>query len=163
MGASGKGEHEPGKSDEIDAQAVARAVLKDGVEKFPVAYLNEQPIPCSSGKRTKHRLNPGGDRQLNHALHVIAICRARHDPATKEYLARKEAEGKTRKGALRSLKRHLARHFHHLLAEPPADQQPTTQPKPIIEPELPAIPDRPNPRRDVEQITTAPCPMVYIG
>ena len=229
MGASRKGEREPGKSDEIDALAVARAVVKDGVEKFPVAFLDERameirllldhrndlvaertrtvnrlrwhllelcpeleaslgrgalnharvldrvdrqlrklpagarvriareqisqlrrlnrgieqlaaelaelvtahrpvllaeqgcgaltaailigrtagnerfhseaafalqtgtaPIPCSSGKRTKHRLNPGGDRQLNHALHVIAISRARHDPATKQYLARKD-------------------------------------------------------------------------
>lgn len=53
------------------------------------------PIPCSSGQRTQHRLNRGGDRQLNHALHVIAITRAQRDPATKEYLARKEAEGKT--------------------------------------------------------------------
>jgi transposase len=261
MGASRKGEREPGKSDDIDALAVARAVVKDGVERFPVAYLNEQameirlllehrndlvaqrtrtvnrlrwhllelcpqleaslkrkalnqartldrverqlrklptgarvriareqisdlrglnrdiewlavelaelvtahrprllaeqgcgaltaailightagnerfrseaafalqtgtaPIPCSSGKRTQHRLNRGGDRQLNHALHIIALTRAQHDPATKQYLARKEAEGKTKKGALRSLKRHLARRFHQLLSEPPTDQ-----------------------------------------
>ena len=270
MGASRKGEREPGKSDEIDALAVARAVVKDGVEQFPVAYLDEQameirllldhrndlvaertrtinrlrwhllelcpelecslrrgalnqvrvldrvdrqlrklpagarvriareqvaqlrslgrqidqlaaelaelvrahrpqllaeqgcgpvtaailightagnerfrseasfalqtgtaPIPCSSGKRTQHRLNRGGNRQLNHALHVIAISRAQRDPATKEYLARKEADGKTKKGALRSLKRHLARHFHHLLAEPALtpqnDPRPTEQ------------------------------------
>ena len=72
------------------------------------------PIPCSSGQRAQHRLNRGGDRQLNHALHIIAITRAQRDPATKEYLARKEAEGKTTKGALRSLKRHLARHFYQL-------------------------------------------------
>ena len=262
MGASRKGEREPGKSDEIDALAVARAVVKDGIEQFPLAYLNEQameirllldhrgdlvaertrtvnrlrwhllelcpelerslkrgalnqarvldqvdrrlrklpagarvrvareqvshlrtlnreidglqcglmelvkvhrpqllselgcgaltaailightagvkrfrtessfalltgtaPIPCSSGQRTQHRLNRGGDRQLNHALHIIAITRAQRDPATKEYLARKEAEGKTKKGALRSLKRHLAGCFYHLLAEPPADRQ----------------------------------------
>ena len=222
MGASRKGEREPGKSDEIDALAVARAVVKDGVERFPVAYLNEQameirlladhrqdliaertrtvnrlrwhclhlcpelersikrgalnqsrvldrvdralrklpagarariareqisqirglnrqvcqlqaelaelvkahrpqllaeqgcgalvaailightagveqfrkrssfalqtgtaPIPCSSGQRTQHRLNRGGDRQLNHALHIVAITPAQRDPATK--------------------------------------------------------------------------------
>jgi len=262
MGASRKGEREPGKSDEIDALAVARAVVKDGVECFPVAYLNDQsmeirllfdhradlvaertrivnrlrwhllelspelersckrgslsrsrplgrverglrklpagarvrvareqvrelrrlsreidalhcelgalvrahrpqllaelgcgaltaailigrtagnerfrseasfalqsgtaPIPCSSGKSIQHRLNRGGDRHLNHALHIIAITRAQRDPATKEYLDRKEAEGKTPKGALRALKRHLARHFHRLLAAPAADQQ----------------------------------------
>jgi transposase len=298
MGASRKGEREPGKSDEIDAQAVARAVVKDGVEQFPVAYLDERameirllsdhrndlvaervrtinrlrwhllelcpelerslkrralnharvldrvdrqlrklpagarvriareqisalrgltrqidqlaaelaelvtahrpellaeqgcgaltaailigrtagnerfrseaafgmqtgtaPIPCSSGKRTKHRLNPGGDRQLNHALHVIAITRARHDPATKQYLARKEADGKTKKGALRSLKRHLARRFYHLLQEPPIDQQSAAECNAITELELTAI-ERPGRQRGVERITTAPSPMI---
>jgi transposase len=309
MGASRKGEREPGKSDEIDALAVARAVVKDGVEHFPVAYLNEQameirllldhrndlvaertrtvnrlrwhllqlrpelerslkrkgcnkprvldrvdrqlrtldagarariareqiarlralnrqidalhreltelvkahrprllaeqgcgaltaailightagnqqfrseaafglqtgtaPIPCSSGKRTQHRLNRGGDRQLNHALHVIAVTRAQHDPATKQYLARKEAEGKTAKGALRSLKRHLARHFHRLLSEPPADQQAVVDSQPIIEPQpiesvLPQIPPSPTPRRPVDPNINrqAPSPMVCIS
>jgi transposase len=257
MGASRRGEREPGKSDQIDALAIARAVVKDGLERFPVAHLDERameirllsdhrkdlvaertrvqnrlrwhllelcpelerslkrgslaaarqleridrrlrriggsarvrvareqvaqlrvlnrqvdalerellvliqahrpqllaetgcgaltaalligrtagaarfpsdasfarqtgtaPIPCSSGQRNRHRLDRGGDRQLNHALHVIAITRARHDPDTKAYLARKEAEGKGKKGALRCLKRHLARRFHHLLSLP---------------------------------------------
>jgi transposase len=257
MGASRRGERRPGKSDEIDALAIARAVVKDGIEDFPAAHLDEQameirllsdhrkdlvaertrvqnrlrwhllelcgdleqslgrgalerpqqldridrrlrrlpagarvriareqiahlrvltrqadalerellelvkahrpqllaergcgaltaailigrtagaarfpsdasfarlagtaPIPCSSGQRDRHRLDRGGDRQLNYALHVIAITRARYDPQTKTYLARKEAEGKTKKGALRCLKRHLARHFHHLLSTP---------------------------------------------
>jgi transposase len=257
MGASRRGEREPGKSDQIDALAIARAVVKDGVERFPAAHLDpaameirllsdhrkdlvaertrvqnrlrwhllelcpelerslgrgsladprqlarvdrrlcrlpacarvriarEQiaqlrvltrrvdalerellvrvkahrpqllaetgcgaltaalligrtagaerfrsdasfarqtgaaPIPCSSGQRDRHRLDRGGDRQLNHALHVIAITRARHDPATQAYLARKEAEGKGKKGALRCLKRHLARRFHYLLSLP---------------------------------------------
>jgi len=86
------------------------------------------PIPCSSGQRTRHRLNRGGDRQLNHALHIIAVTRAQHDPATKEYLARKEAEGQTTKGALRCLKRQLARRFYQLLPLPPLtpDDDPTT-------------------------------------
>ena len=262
MGASRRGERERGKSDQIDALAIARAVVKDGVEKFPVAYLDEEameirllfdhrrdlvaertkvqnrmrwhllalcpelerslkarslsetrqldridrklrgmpgarvrvareqvaqirsltrqanalerellglinahrpqllaeigcgaltaailigrtagaeryrsdacfarhagtaPIKCSSGQRDQHRLDRGGDRQLNHALHIIAITRASHDPATKAYLERKQAEGKTRKGALRCLKRHLARRFHHLLAVPALTAQP---------------------------------------
>ena len=76
------------------------------------------PIPCSSGQRARHRLHRGGDRQLNHALHIIAITRARHDPETKAYLARKQAEGKTHREAIRCLKRHLARRFHHLLSTP---------------------------------------------
>lgn len=311
MGASRRGEREPGKSDEIDALAVARAVVKDGVEQFPVAYLNEQameirllldhrndlvaertrtvnrlrwhllalcpelerslkrkafnrprvldridrqvrkldadarariardqitqlrglnrqidalhreltelvkahrprllaeqgcgaltaailightagnqrfrseaafglqtgtaPIPCSSGKRTQHRLNRGGDRQLNHALHIIAVTRAQHDPATKQYLARKEAEGKTTKGALRSLKRHLARHFHQLLSQLPVDQQTATNGEAIIDPppaaianKLPEIPPRPSPRRPVDADIKgqAPFPMVCIS
>jgi transposase len=56
------------------------------------------PIPCSSGQRTQHRLNRGWDRQLNHALHIIAVTRAQRDLTTKEYLARKAAEGKTTRG-----------------------------------------------------------------
>jgi transposase len=308
MGASRKGEREPGKSDEIDALAVARAVVKDGVERFPVAYLNERameirllldhredlvaertrtvnrlrwhllelcpelerqlkrgafnnsrtlervdrrlrklepsvrvriareqiahlrglnrdidrfkselaelvvahrprllaeegcgvvaaailightagnerfrseasfglqtgtaPIPCSSGKRTQHRLNRGGDRQLNHALHIIAVTRARRDPATQAYLVRKEAEGKTTKGALRSLKRHLARRFHRLLSEPPADQRQATNGKPMVEPQPAAIgaksPARPVPVRPVDPNIKgeAPFPMVCIS
>jgi transposase len=296
MGASRKGEREPGKSDEIDALAVARAVVKDGVEQFPVAYLDEEameirllsdrrgnlvadrtrivnrlrwhllvlcpelesqlkrgafnhtrpldrvdrrlrkleagarvrvareliaqlralnrqidqlkselqklvaahrptllaeqgcgaltaailightagnerfrseasfalkagaaPIPCSSGQRTQHRLNRGGDRQLNHALHIIAITRAQCDPQTKEYLARKEAEGKTTKGALRSLKRHLARHFYRLLAEPPANRQQ------LVESQLaatngkpPGIPVRREPHPDTIRLEGGP-------
>jgi transposase len=273
MGASRRGEREPGKSDEIDALAIGRAVVKDGVERFPAAHLDQRameirllsdhrkdlvaertraqnrlrwhllelcpelerslkrgalaqprqldridrrlrrmadrtrvriareqlrqiraltrrvdtlerellalvkahrpqliaeagcgaltaailigrtagaerfqtdasfarqtgtaPIPCSSGQRDRHRLDRGGDRQLNHALHIIAITRAHHDPATKAYLARKEAEGKTKKGALRCLKRHLARRFHHLLSLPAAPPQPnrgTTNKTPV--------------------------------
>ena len=92
------------------------------------------PIPCSSGQQTQHRLDRGGDRQLNRALHTIAITRAQHDPATHEYLARKEAEGKTRKGALRCLKRYLARRFHRLLAEPPLPAQRTITGEQVPEP-----------------------------
>jgi transposase len=76
------------------------------------------PIPCSSGQHRQYRLNRGGDRQLNRALHVVAVTRARVDPQTMAFLERKRAEGKTNKGALRCLKRHLARRFHHLLAIP---------------------------------------------
>lgn len=295
MGASRRGERERGKSDEIDALAVARAVVKDGVERFPTAYLDERamnirllfdhredlikertrmqnrlrwhllelcpeveaqlsrgslsdlhqldrldrrlrrnassarvrvareeiqhiraltrqadalerellelvrvyrprllaeqgcgtltaalligrtagaerfrsdacfgrqsgtaPIPCSSGQRTRHRLDRGGDRQLNRALHTIAITRAQHDPAIKEYLARKQAEGKTNKGALRCLKRYLARRFWRLLAEPPLEPEQSTSgehPEPA-EPETITIPPRPAPRREVDRTIT---------
>jgi transposase len=295
MGVCRRGERQVGKSDEIDALAVARAVVKDGVEKFPVAYLNERameirllcdhrgdliaertraqnrlrwhlielcpelegklrrrslsdqrqldrverrlrrvpsgarvrvarvqvrqirsltrqadaleqelavlitaerpqllsetgcgtltaailigrtagaerfrseacfarqsgtaPIPCSSGQHTAHRLHRGGDRQLNHALHIIAITRAQHDPATREYLARKEAEGKTHKGALRCLKRHLARRFHRLLSLP----APHTHPGRIPAEEIGAGPLRLYASdRDQPVVGTAPNPM----
>jgi transposase len=249
MGASRRGEREPGKSDEIDARAIARAVLREGIERSPVAFLDDQateirlvcdhrdalvaertrvinrlrwnlvildpaleatiparkldypgqltritrrlrglpqtarvriareqakqiaaltreaealkrelrdlvlehrpellaetgcgplcaailigqtagaqrfatdarfarmagvaPIPASSGQRDRHRLHMGGNRQLNRALRVIAITRGRIDPTTRAYLARKEAEGKSRIEAMRCVKRHFARH-----------------------------------------------------
>ncbi|HTD09999.1 MAG TPA: transposase [Solirubrobacteraceae bacterium] len=76
------------------------------------------PIPASSGRRDRHHLHRGGNRQLNRALHVIAITRGRIDPTTRAYLARKEAEGKSRIEAMRCLKRHLARRYHGLLSTP---------------------------------------------
>lgn len=293
MGASRRGERERGKSDQIDALAVARAVVNDGVDEFPVAYLNEEameirllfehrsdlvaertkiqnrlrwhlvalcpelerslkarslsetrqldridrrlrrlpaaarvrvareqvtqirsvtrqanalerellalikahrpqllaetgcgaltaailigrtagaqryrsdacfarhagtaPIKCSSGQRDQHRLDRGGDRQLNHALHIIAITRAQRDPATKAYLERKQAEGKTRKGALRCLKRHLARHFHHILSLPAT----TPRPEPSTGNQIPAHP-RQRDRNTVDTSITAAVPM----
>lgn len=302
MGASRRGERERGKSDEIDAQAVARAVVKDGVDRFPSAYLDgrameirllsdhredlvaertrmqnrlrwhllelcpeleaelcrgalselrqlerldrrlrriapsvrsrvarqelahiraltrqagelerqlaerisvyrpkllaEQgcgaltaalligrtagaerfrsdacfgrqsgtaPIPCSSGQRTQHRLDRGGDRQLNRALHTIAITRAHHDPATREYLQRKQAEGKTRKGALRCLKRYLARHFWHLLTQPPLPADQTLTDQNANQPNQPiTIHQRPHPRREVDRTITGPIPTICI-
>jgi transposase len=265
MGASRRGEREPGKSDQIDARAVARAVIREGVERFPAAFLDERaleirllvdyrqgivaertrqidrlrwhlvdvcpelegsiparqldsprmlqriarrlrreqrtarvrvalelvasiralsrqvdtlqrelhtlvagyqpellaeqgcgtltaatligraagaqrfptdahfarhagvaPIPVSSGRTDRYRLHRGGDRQLNRALHTIAITRARIDPQTQAYLERKRSEGKTRREALRCLKRHLARHIHRVLSTPNTPHHPTT-------------------------------------
>jgi transposase len=109
-------------------------VQRFGSETSFALLSGTAPVPCSSSKRTQHRLNRGGDRQLNHALHIIAISRAQHDPATRQYLARKEAEGKTSKDALRCLKRHLARRIHRLLTQPPDDQQQILEPR-ITEPQ----------------------------
>jgi transposase len=78
------------------------------------------PIPASSGHTTRHRLDRGGNRQLNCALHRLAVTKSRLDPGTAAYLARKQAEGKSRREALRCLKRHLARRVWRLL-QPPAD------------------------------------------
>lgn len=76
------------------------------------------PLPVSSGRRDRHRLDRGGNRQLNLALHRLAVNRGRLDPQTAAYLARKQAEGMSRMEALRCLKRHLARRVWHLLTDP---------------------------------------------
>jgi transposase len=76
------------------------------------------PIPISSGKTNRHRLDRGGNRQLNAAIHRVAVTRARCHPETRAYLDRKRSEGKTTKDAIRCLKRHLARRIWHLLADP---------------------------------------------
>ena len=73
------------------------------------------PVPASSGKTTRHRLSRGGDRQLNRALHTVVLHRRQHDPATKAYIARRLAEGKSLREATRLLKRYLARHLYRLL------------------------------------------------
>jgi transposase len=73
------------------------------------------PIPASSGQTVRHRLNRGGDRQLNRALHTIALSRLNHHPETKRYAARRTAEGKTPREIRRCLKRHLARRLYRIL------------------------------------------------
>lgn len=73
------------------------------------------PIPASSGKTVRYRLNRGGDRQANNAIHTIAIIRAKHDPETRAYLDRRVREGKTKREALRSLKRHISRELYQRL------------------------------------------------
>ena len=75
------------------------------------------PVPASSGQTTRHRLSRGGDRQLNRALHTIVLHRRQHDPATRDYIARRVAEGKSRRDATRLLKRYLARHLYRLLQQ----------------------------------------------
>lgn len=77
------------------------------------------PVPASSGKTTRHRLSRGGDRQLNRALHTVILHRRQHDPTTKDYIARRIAQGKSRRDATRLLKRYLARHLYRLLQQEP--------------------------------------------
>jgi transposase len=73
------------------------------------------PLPASSGQTIRHRLSRGGDRQLNRALHTVILHRRQHDPATKDYIARRVAEGKTSRDATRILKRYLARHLYRVM------------------------------------------------
>jgi len=73
------------------------------------------PLPASSGQTIRHRLSRGGDRQLNRALHTIVLHRRQHDPATRDYIARRIAEGKSAREATRILKRYLARHLYRVM------------------------------------------------
>ena len=73
------------------------------------------PIPASSGKVQRHRLNRGGDRQANWALYILAVTRMAWDPATRAYVNRRVADGKTKKEIIRCLKRYIAREIYQLL------------------------------------------------
>jgi transposase len=77
------------------------------------------PIPASSGQTTRHRLNRGGDRQLNRALHTITLSRLSCHPETKAYATRRLTEGKTTREIRRCLKRHIARRIYKLLEHTP--------------------------------------------
>lgn len=83
------------------------------VTRFPTAghyasYNATAPIEASSGSQHRHRLNPRGNRQLNWAIHVIAICKLRNPGPGRDYYDRKRAEGKSTKEALRALKRQIS-------------------------------------------------------
>ena len=79
------------------------------------ALCGVSPVPASSGKTIRHRLNRGGDRAANSALHIIAIGRLRTDPKTKAYVARRIAEGHSKLEAIRALKRYIAREVFTLI------------------------------------------------
>lgn len=84
------------------------------------ALAGVNPIP-SSGNTMRHRLNRGGDRRLNRALHMAVISRMTHDPDTKAYVERRRAEGRTTKEIRRWLKRYLARQLYRTLERLHAD------------------------------------------
>jgi transposase len=73
------------------------------------------PIPASSGRVVRHRLNRGGDRRLNQALHIIILVRRQRDERTRAYIERRIGEGKSAREAVRCLKRYLARHLYRML------------------------------------------------
>ena len=73
------------------------------------------PVPVSSGRTGRHRLNRLGDRQLNRALHVIAVNRMRSHPQTRAYVQPRLADGKTERDIRRCIKRYLARHLYRVL------------------------------------------------
>ncbi len=125
-----------GKSDPIDALAIARAAIREPgprscsprsapFDRFRTdaqlaRHSGAAPLEASSGKSQRHRLDRGGNRQLNAALYRIAITQARYHAPAREYLDRKRAEGKSRREALRCLKRLLVRVVFNTLKASPA-------------------------------------------
>lgn len=81
------------------------------------ALAGTNPIPASSGRITRHRLNRGGDRILNAALHTIVLTRRRHHQPTRDYLTRRTSEGKTSKEINRCLKRYIARQLFKIMEQ----------------------------------------------
>ncbi len=81
------------------------------------ALCGVSPVPASSGKTVRHRLNRGGDRSANSALHIIAIGRLRTDQRTKDFVARRIADGHSKLDAIRALKRYLAREVFTLIMQ----------------------------------------------
>ena len=88
-------------------------------EKSFAALCGASPVQASSGQTVRHRLNRGGNRQANQALWRIATTRIRHDAATQQYVAKREAEAKNRKEIIRCLKRHITREIYRLITNPP--------------------------------------------
>jgi transposase len=85
------------------------------------------PVPASSGKTSRYRLNRGGNRQANYALYILAVTRMAWDPRTRAYAARRRSEGKTTKEIIRCFKRHIVREIYRLLVpSPPAAATATT-------------------------------------
>ena len=76
------------------------------------------PLPASSGKTQRHRLNRGGNRQANSALHMIVVCRMRTDQRTGDYVERRTREGLSKREVMRCLKRYVAREVYRVLTAP---------------------------------------------
>ena len=102
----------------------AKVIAEVGdVRRFPsrhhfASYTGTAPIDASSGDNNRHRLNRGGNRRLNHALHIIAICQVRYPCEGQDYYRRKRAAGKSPLEALRCLKRRLSDVlYRHLVAD----------------------------------------------
>ena len=101
------------------ASSLRPATTRKDCARKPASHRYAAPAPstASSGKTTRHRLNRGGDRAANSALHIIAIGRLRTDQRTKDYVARRIAEGHSKLDAIRALKRYLAREVFTLITE----------------------------------------------
>jgi transposase len=108
----------PGVGPEIAGQLLVTAGDNPDRLRSEAAFAHlcgVAPIPASSGKTNRHRLNRGGDRQANCALYLVAISRLRHDQRTREYAARRTQEGRSKAEIIRCLKRYVARDVYRLL------------------------------------------------
>lgn len=108
-----------------------------GIERFSsdaalALHAGVAPLDVSSGQQRRHRLNRSGNRQLNCALHRIAVNQGRRHGPAQAYLARKQAEGKSRREALRCLKRHLARTVYRTLMNLPTPTPSTAHNEPCL-------------------------------
>ncbi|WP_406486909.1 transposase [Streptomyces sp. NBC_01563] len=99
-----------------DRTGHATRQISNALSEASFAHLcAASPVPASSGRTDRHRLNRGGDRQANCALHTIVLVRMRHDPRTRDYVARRTLEGLKTKDIFRCLKRFVAREvYRHL-------------------------------------------------
>lgn len=113
--------NEPGVGPIVAAQLIVAWSHRDRIrsEACFARLAGVAPLPASSGQTIRHRLSRGGDRQLNRALHTVILHRRQHDPTTRDYIARRVAEGKTTRDATRILKRYLARHLYRLMQNAP--------------------------------------------
>lgn len=108
-----------------DAAATLLITIGDNLDRLHseaafAALCGVSPVPASSGKTSRHRLNRGGDRQSNATLYRIALIRMRHHEPTKKYLAKRMSEGKTKAETMRCLKRFIAREIFNVLCRPAA-------------------------------------------
>lgn len=114
----------PSRASGADTAGALLAAAGDNPERLrsesAFAHLcGVAPIPASSGKTNRHRLNRAGNRDANRALYVLALGRLGYDERTRAYAARRTTEGKTKREIIRCLKRYLAREvFTALLSSP---------------------------------------------
>jgi hypothetical protein len=95
--------------------SVGQNAERIGTEAAFAQLCGVAPIPASSGKTTRHRLNSGGNRHANSALYLIAVCRLRYCERTRAYALRRTAEGRSKREILRCLKRYIAREVYQTL------------------------------------------------
>lgn len=115
----------------VDVAAILLIAAGDNPDRLRnesafAAMCGVSPVEASSGKIVRHRLNRSGNRQANHALWRMVTVRLNSDPASQDYLARRTAEGKTKREVIRCLKRHVAREVFRLIVDPKPSLSGTT-------------------------------------